>query len=43
MKKINKIYNKKIKINPNNTIKIDRTLDNSKIKNLLNIALIGIN
>ena len=35
LKKINKIYNKNIKINPNDTIKIDRTLDNSKIKKLI--------
>ena len=35
LKKINKIYNKNIKIYPNNTIKIDRTLDNSKIKKLI--------
>ena len=35
LKKINKIYDKKIKIIPDNTIRIDRTLDNSKLKKII--------
>lgn len=35
LKKINKIYNKKVKIIANDTVKIDRSLDNSKLKKII--------